>query len=51
MKGNLLSYIIEMLQKAEYKRNCEEIQTALGKYHLPTNFKDAFKKIKREWRQ
>jgi hypothetical protein len=51
MKGNLLSYIIEMLQKTKYRNNCEEIQTALGKYHLPTNFKDTFKKIKREWQR
>jgi hypothetical protein len=49
MKSNLFSYIIEMLQRTEYRGSSEEIQTALGKYHLPDNFKDALIKIKRLW--
>jgi hypothetical protein len=47
MKSNLFSYIIEMLQKTSYRGSSEEIQIALGKYHLPDNFRDALVKIKR----
>ena len=49
MKSNLLSYIIEMLQRAKYRGSSDEIQIALGKYHLPDNLKDALIKIKKLW--
>ena len=49
MKSNLFSYIIEMLQKTSYRGSSEEIQIALGKYHLPDNLKDALVKIKKLW--
>lgn len=49
MKSNLFSYIIEMLQRTKYRGSSEEIQIALGKYHLPDNLKDALVKIKKLW--
>ena len=40
-----------MLQKAAYRGSSEEVQIALGKYHLPDNLKEALHKIKKLWQQ
>ena len=51
MDKNFFGYIIEMLQKTSYRNKSEEIQMALGKYYLPSDFKGMVKKIKRVWQR
>ncbi len=46
----MIKNILELLSLHEHYRQSEVIEIAKGKYKLTTSWKQAFEKIKREWK-
>jgi len=49
MRQGYLSYLIELLNADEWIGKGECIDIAKGKYHIPSNWQDTKKIIRRRW--
>jgi hypothetical protein len=46
----MIKQILDLLALHEHYGQSEAIEIAKGKYEIPTTFKQAFNKIKRQWK-
>jgi hypothetical protein len=43
-------FIIELMKLHQgYRKSSEDVRIAMGKYHLPSSYSEAVKKIRRQW--
>jgi len=49
MKKGFIGYLVDVLQSDDWVGVSENVEIAKGKYHIPNNWQDAKKIIRRQW--
>jgi hypothetical protein len=49
MKKGFVSYLIDVLHSEDWIGVSENVEIAKGKHHLPSNWQDTKKIIRRQW--